>query len=199
MNPSKRNKVFKEKEKVKKIFVMGDINHEVFVYNKLKKHNIKTAHLMDVSNETITMSTISGETLLDVYIHHEQQEKDMQEYFALWYDYMEKFYKALPTMIFDDVNFSNFIVSNNEIIAVDFENVRIGNQQEDIATFICYGLFYDPVLTAYKKQQLATFFKKYYKETTTKALWKQYLDTALANLNIRRNKQYEVDWSFLFD
>lgn len=199
MNPSKRNKVFKEKGVVKKTFVMGNINHEVYMYNQLKKHNIKTAQLIDVSNETITMSTISGETLLDIFIRHEQQKKDMQKYFTLWYIYMEKFHKALPTMIFDDVNFSNFIVSNNEIIAVDFENVRIGNQQEDIATFICYGLFYNPILTTYKKQQLSTFFKEYYKGKTSEALWYHYLDKALANLNIRRNKQYKVDWSFLFD
>jgi len=199
MIASKRNRVIKEGNRVIKTFIVGDINQELFVYKKLKNANVDCADIITVDETTLVLSYIPGKTLLEYLIECEKSQQSMQTYFQYWTDYMKKFHQAMNGFRFSDVNYANFIVVEHKIIAVDFENVETGTMIQDVAAFICYGLFYKPIATKYKKNQLSIWFKQNYSQTQSKEKWFASLEYALFELNKRRNTEYEMDWNFLFD
>ncbi len=195
---SKRNKVVLENNVIKKTFIAGDIHQEIFVYKTLTTSNVDCAEIIGVENNTLKLSYLTGKTLLEHFIECEISQQSMQKYFQYWTTYMQKFHKALQGYRFNDVNYANFIVQTQKIVAVDFENVEKGSMFQDISTFICYGLFYKPVVTEYKKNQLSLWFNRNYAQLLNKQEWVGYLNEALLELNKRRKTTYFVDWDFLF-
>lgn len=195
---SKRNKVELENNVIKKTFIAGDIHQEIFVYKTLTASNVECAEMIGVENNTLKLSYLTGKTLLEHFIECEVSQKSMQTYFQYWTTYMNKFHKALVDYRFNDVNYANFIVQTHKIVAVDFENVEKGNMFQDISAFICYGLYYKPIATDYKKNQLSLWFKENYAELLKKDEWVGYLCESLSELNKRRKTTYHMDWDFLF-
>lgn len=198
MMVSKRNKVVLENNVVKKTFIEGDINQEIFVYKRLNDYQVDCAKMIGVKNDTLILSYLPGETLLECFIKCEELKISMQNYLQYWTIYMDKFYKAMAGYRFNDVNYANFIIQKDKIVAVDFESVEKGNMYEDVCAFICFGLYYKPIETEYKKNQLLLWFKKHYIHLISKEEWITKLEQALFELNIRRKTTYTMDWNFLF-
>lgn len=198
MIASKRNKVELENNIIKKTFIDGDIHQEIFVYKTLTTNDVECAEIIKVESNTLMLSYLSGKTLLEHFIECEISQQSMQKYFQYWTTYMQQFTKALVGYRFNDVNYANFIVQTEKIVAVDFESVEKGSMFQDISAFICYGLFYKPVFTEYKKNQLSLWFNRNYIQLLSKDEWIKYFNESLLELNIRRKTTYSVDWDFLF-
>ncbi|NLZ39274.1 MAG: hypothetical protein GX893_06675 [Firmicutes bacterium] len=111
----------------------------------------------------LVLEYIQGKNLLTWF---EEQEKKAQkpagskeitsvlEQWALWF---ADFYGILHrkygySIILNDVNLRNFIVTEQEIFGFDFEDCRTGKKEEDLGRLCAFILTYDPIFTFWKYQ-----------------------------------------------
>jgi len=139
------------------------------------------------------MSTIKVECI------HRKTFQTREEAKLEIFSYMEQFYKATKNYRHGDVNLSNFILVNREVVGIDFEQAVIQEPIKDMVDVICSGLFYEPILTDYKKTTVALWvlnhpWRKHYKNQQ----WLDELSDAMHRLNQRRKTDYDLDWNFIF-
>lgn len=157
---SKRNTVFRvmtdEGTHISKEFVNDeDFNKEVEVINILKSAGVKAPTVIKAENKILLLQDLGTLTFLDWY---EEQEKNNKSEDSIVYKlcfWLKNFYKAVyeyynEQKILTDVNFKNFIIKDNEIYGIDFEQVSKGEISEDAGRLLAYALTYDPVMTGWK-------------------------------------------------
>lgn len=197
---SKRNSVKQVGNTIIKTYRLGDIAHEVMIYRMLQQANVAHAKVLAVSLNQLQLEYLSGATLLEILIDAEAKQISFIPYLNQWFAYMLEFYKATVSYRHGDVHLSNFIVHHNQVIGLDFEQAIQQEPVKDIADCMVYLLFYNPILTSYKKETVATWFAQLpIRKQISDDEWYSELEEALHRLNLRRQSSYSVDWDFLFD
>ena len=157
---SKRNKVFRIVEDDCTYIIKKFENHENYIMEKeilniLKKAGVKVPSIIKEEENHLYLEDLGEFNFLDWY---EEQEKsntlDLRMVNTLC-SYLKSFYSAVfgfykEQYILYDVNFKNFIIAGNEIYGLDFEQVRLGNIQEDAGKLSAFGLTYSPSMTEWK-------------------------------------------------
>lgn len=159
---SKRNQVYRiydnDNTYISKTFMdSGNILKEIEILKLLKDKSIKVPNILDIKDNTLILEDLGEITLLDWF---EQMEKtNSTDYSEIIYKlslWLKKFYSATKEyyniqMILYDVNLRNFIIKDNEIYGIDFEQTQPGQIEEDIGKMVAYCLTYNPDFTEWKK------------------------------------------------
>ncbi len=148
---SKKNKVYLEKNRIVKVFLSRDkLDKEVNMYKKLENTSIKTPKLIFKGEDRISLEYINGDLVLDLFIKAEEENSYEVKYLLKkLIDTLLEFNK-ITQEIFYDINLRNFLVFNNDIYIIDFEDTKTGYVEEDLGRFLAFILTYDPVFTKYK-------------------------------------------------
>lgn len=158
---SKRNEVYRiyddDKTYISKIFTSFDTFHkEKEILSIMKKEGANVPYIIKSSQNKILMEDLGEETLLDWYENLEKQNSNEYDCILLklcaW---LKKFYNISfahynEQFILRDVNFRNFIIKNNEIYGIDFEQSCPGKIETDAGKLTAYALTYEPYMTKWK-------------------------------------------------
>lgn len=128
---------------------------EILKHMDTRGANIPKPYKME--SNTIHMAFIDGILLLDYYTELEKRQEDEYE------DFIHKLAQAHlniylslnffdKNMILKDMNFRNYLISNDVIYRIDFEDCEQGNIAGDIGKLAAFALTYNPVKTAWKKK-----------------------------------------------
>jgi serine/threonine protein kinase len=97
---------------------------------------------------------IQGETFLSYFEESERNNSSAANPAALMLNFLKAMYKSAPEFILGDINFNNFIIncanSDSKIKFIDFENVKTGENEEDLGRINAFALTYDPAFTGWK-------------------------------------------------
>lgn len=157
---SKKNQVFRIIKEgnsyIEKTFTDNfRMKKEVEILKILKHNECKVPEIIEINEQTLILEDLGIITLLDWY---ESIEKDgstnyikMIEKLGRW---LSEFYlninKVYNNTILFDVNFRNFVIKNDVIYGIDFEECQIGTIERDIGKIAAYSLTYDPIMTEWK-------------------------------------------------
>lgn len=158
--PSKRNNVFRIVED-EGIYILKKFeNHENYIREKevlsiLKKAGINVPSIIKAEENYLYLEDLGEVNFLEWY---EEQEKNnaldismvynLCSWFKDFYSAVFEFYKK--QFILYDVNFKNFIICDNKVYGIDFEQVRPGHIEEDAGRLVAFGLTYNPSMTEWK-------------------------------------------------
>jgi tRNA A-37 threonylcarbamoyl transferase component Bud32 len=157
---SKRNDVYLIKDQSENEYVMKkfkcpeDMKKELEMLILLKERNINVPKVILWHDNTIIMEFIKGKTLLEIFEEYEKENVAPQEIIEELYDWLVDFYALFKqdsntSVIFGDVNFSNFIVAD-KIYGIDFEMCSHGEIEQDIGRLCAFALSYSPEFTDWK-------------------------------------------------
>lgn len=157
---SKRNNVFRIVED-EGIYILKKFeNHENYIREKevlsiLKKAGINVPSIIKAEENYLYLEDLGEVNFLEWY---EEQEKnnaldismvyELCSWFKDFYSAVFEFYKK--QFILYDVNFKNFIICDNKVYGIDFEQVRPGHIEEDAGRLSAFALTYNPSMTEWK-------------------------------------------------
>lgn len=155
---SRRNKVLLDRGIIiKKYSSMGIAEHEEHTLNKLHTFGLKVPRVISSSSMEIQLEYIEGQTLLERLELMEkknvgpEQQRLLSKMLADWF---LKYYQAVDfnhtSILRGDVNCRNFIVNDQGIWGVDFEEEVTGEREKDIGRLIAYISTYEPSFTKWK-------------------------------------------------
>ncbi len=157
---SKRNNVLRLVENdrtfiLKKFENQENYQREKEILNLLKNAKVNVPSIIKAEDNSLHLEDLGEVTFLDWY---ENQEKNNSYDLSMIYklcQWLKDFYKAVfqyynKQIILSDVNFRNFIITNQEIYGIDFEQSQVGNISEDTGKLSAYALTYDPSMTEWK-------------------------------------------------
>jgi tRNA A-37 threonylcarbamoyl transferase component Bud32 len=160
MLPSKRNNVFRIVEDEGTHILKKFENRENYIKEKevlgvLKKAGVNVPSIIKAEDDHLYLEDLGEVTFLDWY---EEEEKNNSLDLSMVYRlcaWLKDFYSAVfdfykKQFILYDVNFKNFIIHDNKIYGIDFEQVRPGHIYEDAGKLSAFGLTYDPPMTGWK-------------------------------------------------
>lgn len=160
---SKKNKVYRikdgDKSHILKIFTdIKSYNKELEVLKFLNKKGLLVPKILENNGKSIVLEDLGETTLLSIY--EELEKNNDNNYQAIIENLLlclQCFYKAAEDFygkecILFDMNFRNFIVKNNQIYRIDFEEVTFGKKESDIGKLLAFGLTYSPEFTEWKKE-----------------------------------------------
>lgn len=157
---SKRNSVLRivednKKYILKKFVVRDNYIREKEILNILKNAGINVPSIIKAEGNSLYLEDLGGFTFLDWYEESEKQNNlDISIIHELC-SWLKDFYKAVfefykkQTVLFD-VNFKNFIMVDNKIYGIDFEQTQTGSIWEDAGKLSAYALTYAPYMTEWK-------------------------------------------------
>ena len=173
--PQEIIKIFKEQE---------SFERELYLYTLLNKSGlapqIRSAHLLSAipKSKTITLSYIEGETLLDALETAElkldyTKAKQLLMQLIKWLQIFDRELRSSLTVVdlamlgieqeviyneqiisLSDLNFRNFIIHNNQLYGLDFEQVELTDSLTQYATLLAYMLTYNPIASSFKVELL---------------------------------------------
>lgn len=141
-------------EIVQKLFSSEEgFQQELSIYRRLAQSDLPTASVISAYFRTLTLTRISGITMLDVL---EQQEKMLQVDYKVWdmlVDWLVEF-ESVTGCIMTDVNLRNFLYDNGSctLYGVDFEEAAPGDILDMAASVAAFVRLYRPENTVIKKQ-----------------------------------------------
>lgn len=157
---SKRNNVFRIVED-EGIYILKKFeNHENYIREKevlsiLKKAGINVPSIIKAEENYLYLEDLGEVNFLEWY---EEQEKNnaldismvynLCSWFKDFYSAVFEFYKK--QFILYDVNFKNFIICDNKVYGIDFEQVKPGHIEEDAGRLSAFALTYNPSMTEWK-------------------------------------------------
>lgn len=125
---------------VKKAFEKEkDCKKEIQELNMLAALNVPK--IIHCTKNCIYMTYIEGKLLLDLLLS--STKKDMPFLARLLAQFLKEYHSVTQNRIIDDLNFRNFIVVEDILYGVDFENTKIGQLEECIAKAVAFVLFYE--------------------------------------------------------
>jgi len=163
---SRQNIVYLAKEdtvKGEKLFVYkyhqaDSADKEVKILNELYAKKVRVPRIIRSEENLIVLEYIAGDTLLE-RIEYLEANKMSAEKEIMWaVDFFETFYRAFKNKIIFDINFCNFLICDQKIWGVDFEDVRDGIIETDMGRFIAFLLTYQPLYTDWKLDLMTRFF-----------------------------------------
>ena len=157
---SKRNKVMRIVKEdgtyiVKKFENKENYIREKEILNILKNAKVKVPSIIKLEQNSLYLEDLGGITFLDWYEESEKQNTlDISMIFKLS-SWIKSFYEAVlefysEQIVLYDVNFKNFIISNEEIYGIDFEQTQAGSIAADLGKLTAFALTYDPAMTEWK-------------------------------------------------
>lgn len=158
---SKRNKVYRIVEDQGSYILKRFENHENYLREKeilsiLKKAGVRVPTIIKAQDDYLHLEDLGQVNFLDWY---EKEEKNKTLDLSMAYEllgWLKDFYSALfdfygEQLILYDINFKNFILVDDKIYGIDFEQVQPGNIEEDAGRLTAFALTYDPSMTGWKK------------------------------------------------
>ena len=157
---SKRNNVFRIVEDEGTYILKKFENHENYIREKevlsiLKKAGINVPSIIKAEENYLYLEDLGEVNFLEWY---EEQEKnnaldismvyELCSWFKDFYSAVFEFYKK--QFILYDVNFKNFIICDNKVYGIDFEQVKPGHIEEDAGRLSAFALTYNPSMTEWK-------------------------------------------------
>lgn len=157
---------------------------ELYLYKMFSKkdiqYQIRSAQLIDFNptKKTIRLTYLEGDTLLTAL---ENAEKDedlalakqliieligwLQSFDQLLQDNLtgtdlnklgidQEHLYSKQVISLNDLNFRNFIIIDDQIFGLDFEQIELTNQITQYATLLAYMLLYNPIASNFKVQLL---------------------------------------------
>ena len=92
--------------------------------------------------------------------------------------------------ILGDINLRNFIISNNKIFGLDFENVKTGDRKREIIDVLAMYMLYNPAISEFKESVLDLVKKVYLKPKMYFQNMDEFsiiLENRMEKIKIRRN------------
>ncbi|HOG62055.1 MAG TPA: RIO1 family regulatory kinase/ATPase [Sedimentibacter sp.] len=157
---SKRNNVFRIVEDEGTYILKKFENHENYIREKevlsiLKKAGVNVPSIIKAEENYLYLEDLGEVNFLEWY---EEQEKnnalnismvyELCSWFKDFYSAVFEFYKK--QFILYDVNFKNFIICDNKVYGIDFEQVKPGHIEEDAGRLSAFALTYNPSMTEWK-------------------------------------------------
>lgn len=157
---SKRNNVFRIVEDEGTYILKKFENHENYIREKevlsiLKKAGVNVPSIIKAEENYLYLEDLGEVNFLEWY---EEQEKnnalnismvyELCSWFKDFYSAVFEFYKK--QFILYDVNFKNFIICENKVYGIDFEQVKPGHIEEDAGRLSAFALTYNPSMTEWK-------------------------------------------------
>lgn len=157
---SKRNNVYRVDEGegtyiLKTFKLKEDFLREKELLSLLKSAGVNVPSIIKWEKNSLYLEDLGNETFLHWYEGLEKQDTlDLSVIYELsaW---LKGFYIAAgefynEDIALHDVNFRNFIIVDNKIYGIDFEETKKGKVWEDAGKLLAYGLTYDPPMTEWK-------------------------------------------------
>jgi len=158
---SKRNEVLRIFEEdityISKTFAsFHNFSKEKEILLVIKKEGANVPNIIESSNNKLLIEDLGEETLLNWYENLEKYNSYdydcmliklctwLKEFYRITFSYYNEQYVVL------DVNFRNFIIKNDEIYGIDFEQSCTGNIETDAGKLTAYALTYEPSMTSWK-------------------------------------------------
>ena len=197
---SKKNNVFltliNKNEVVVKKFI-DEINYKNEIHiNNILYGELNIAKIISFSKNEIIFDYIKGNTLLELLEINQLNEKIILNLL----NWIKVFYEK-TNLILGDAHLRNFIY-NDGIYGVDFEQVKKGEKEVDIASLIIFTLTYNPNFTQYKINIAKIIYQKSIDIFGfDNELLKKNLKAQINLIQNRRNKIFlnENNWSDLFN
>jgi tRNA A-37 threonylcarbamoyl transferase component Bud32 len=158
---SKKNEVYRiidnEGSYILKEFSNVDsMNKELELLQLLNKKGLSTPNIIKIEEMNLCLEDLGDITLLDYYESMERiNSHDCEVTIRKLCKWMKTYYSITSiyfndSYIISDVNFRNFIIKENDIYGIDFEDSRVGNIEIDAGKIAAYGLTYTPMMTKWK-------------------------------------------------
>ncbi|MFI3237457.1 MAG: hypothetical protein R3Y47_05430 [Lachnospiraceae bacterium] len=199
---SKRNSVMLIERDGMRMILKEIKEEEAFTCEKtqlelLHKGGVRVPTIQYCEGLSLGLSYLEGETLLDHYLQLETEgaSEEVVDVIDSLLDWFEGFYrinKALDgsQMIKSDMNFRNFLLVHGEVYGIDFEQVKIGEIEEDIGRMAAFALMYDPIETEFKKMFVHKFIVSSIERLSlSEDKVRQYYEDELSAMKIRRAKK----------
>jgi hypothetical protein len=140
---------------VAKMFIAGRFENELSILKSSWSHRLAVPEVLEAREDVILMNFISGETLVDRI--NRTFESHLIDKLAEWYYN----YHRVHGQIKGDPRLRNFIVHNDQIFGVDFEESREGLWMVDIAGVCASLLDTDPIFDLRKRILSWRLLEKY--------------------------------------
>jgi tRNA A-37 threonylcarbamoyl transferase component Bud32 len=159
--------------RVLKWFVPGLKQNMHTEYAVLTKRNsrltIPIPYEKDEKDNVLIMSYIAGKTICELINDSMVNFTEKERIIRMLADWLVTFHELFQTdegfRIRGDATLKNFLLSNNQIWGVDFEESRPGKPAEDLATICVSLLTTDPMFTPEKFQLCRIFLDAYRKSS----------------------------------
>ena len=197
---SKRNKVYRliedEGKSILKIFSnKDDMEKELTMLQLLHTNGCKVPEVLKITSDSLYLEDLGDMTLLNWLEKSERiSSEDILHVITKLADWLTVFYDTISSRlglnyIMNDVNFRNFLIKDDEIYGIDFEQSKEGEMVEDFGKLAAYALTYDPQMTDWKKKfvkllidQLSLKFN-----ISTESIESE-MEKELVRINLRRYK-----------
>ena len=168
---SKRNKVTLVEIQARKYIHKVYLNEVSFLIEKNFYFNVKQneEYLIEIpklisceeNQKVLLLEYIEGKTLLEKLEELEKINDIDAEIISAnliisLYDWIDRFYKMefviKKGLVLNDINFRNFIVKDNKIYGIDFEDISKVSHEYDKEKIIAFYLTYSPCFTSFKNR-----------------------------------------------
>ena len=158
---SKRNRVLRidegDKSYIsKKFFQSADFINEEYFLKILKNGGANVPLILGEGQNLLLLEDLGDETLLKCYENLEKKNStEYKDIILKLSEWLKTFYRLTLTsfgkqIIINDVNFRNFILYNNGIYGIDFEQASLGKIETDAGKLSAFALTYEPSMTEWK-------------------------------------------------
>ncbi|AOT69551.1 RIO1 family regulatory kinase/ATPase [Geosporobacter ferrireducens] len=158
---SKKNQVYRiiedDRSFIEKNFIETEkMEKEAEILRTLKKQGCNVPAVLKIYENTLLLEDLGEVTLLDWYGKKEKEGAvDYSEMINRLSQWMKSFYSITyhyynKSIILRDVNFRNFMIKDDEVYGVDFEDVQAGNIETDAGKLAAFSMTYHPEMTAWK-------------------------------------------------
>lgn len=171
---SKKNVVYKarctkndgnEKEVVVKVYKgwPNSSQKELGMLLALREKGLTVPEVYHAGKNTIIMEYLDGHNLLDIIYWREELAENINNHDCQanrrliddLFSWLHDFYKLAKeitgrSIIFGDINLRNFVIANEKLYGLDFEDYCEGQVEKDAGRFCAFVLTYNPAFTDWK-------------------------------------------------
>jgi len=151
-------KVYKEKSNLEKDFNFLKI---------LKKNGVKVPQVYchEKNENLVIMEYIQGTILLNYIENFEKnniKDERLKKVINILLNWLNDFYSVFyenSDYIMEDINFRNFIIRDNTIWGLDFEDCVQGRKERDIGRICAFAVSYNPPFSRWKINMVKIFLQ----------------------------------------
>ncbi len=139
----------------------SSLKKEYKILKLLKQNGVRVPEIYCSYDKKLFLEYIEGKTLLKYIEEFEEKNiKGIQVDRIINYllDWLTRFYDTFSgNYIMEDINFRNFIIKNNFIYGLDFEECKPGEKERDIGRMCAFAITYYPPFSEWKKYYIKKF------------------------------------------
>lgn len=171
---------------------ISNAKREYEILQYLSNNDIQIPTVISNNSEGLYMEYVEGITLLDYYMKLENDCLDdylsvlvsLSKYHKKLYSVLDK-YKT--NTILGDMNFRNYIIKDNQIFRIDFEECKEGSLESDIGKMAAFALTYNPSFTPWKQKFTSSLIHVFSEELRiSKNNIAQEMEKELEEMKVRR-------------